>query len=489
MLIIGSANFANILVSIVRMKALAVFLGPPGLGLLAIYNSLMHTASTVAGLGLGTSGVRELASSRGDEAALSRVRVVLLSAPLIQGLLAMAAIWLLREPLARWLLGNEARATEVGLVGISVLLTLLATSQTALLQGLRKISELGRVTILGALAGTAAGLLAVWLIGMEGLIWFVLVQPLTAILVAWFYTRRLPRPTHFVPTPRVVWDVWRPMATLGFVFMLGGLATTATQLIAQSLITHHLGLGAVGIFAAAWGITMQYVGFLLTAMAADYYPRLAEIVADREATNRLVNEQIQLGLAIGGPVLLLLIGLAPWLINLLYSAEFSAASQLLQWQTVGNVFKLACWPIGFVFIAAARSWTYAFIQFHWNLVFLLFLYFGLPAVGLPIVGAGFFVAYLLHFLLLALLVRKLHGFKWETLSLQLIALHIILCIGLLGMGGMPQQLLAVLSVILSLITGILGIRVVALKLGSESRLALKILRLYGLIGWAGERKK
>ena len=484
MLIIGGAKFANILISIIRMKVLAVLLGPPGLGLLAIYNSLMQTASTVAGLGLGSSGVRELASSRGDEAALSRVRVVLFSAHLIQGLLAMAVVWLLREPLARWLMGNEARATEVGLVGISVLLTLLATSQTALLQGLRKISDLGRVTVLGALAGTAAGLLAVWLIGMEGLIWFVLVQPLTAIMVAWFFTRRLPRPSHFVQTPRAVWDVWRPMVTLGFVFMLGGLANTATQLIAQSLITHHLGLGAVGIFAAAWGITMQYVGFLLTAMATDYYPRLAEIVTDREATNRLVNEQIQLGLAIGGPVLLLLIGLAPWLINLLYSAEFTAASQLLQWQTVGNVFKLACWPIGFIFVAAARSWTYAFIQLQWNLVFLIFLFFGLPAVGLPIAGTGFLVSYILLFILLALLARNLHGFKWERLSLQLIVLHAILSLGLLGMGGFPPSFLAAISVVFAVGTGFIGLRLVAIKLGNGNRIAQRILKLYTVIGWS-----
>lgn len=483
MLIIGAAKSASILISIARMKVVAVLLGPPGLGLLAIYNSLMHTASTVAGLGLGSSGVRELASSRGDEAALSRVRVVLFSAHLIQGLLAMAAIWLLRAPLARLLMGHEAHATEVGLVGISVLLTLLATSQTALLQGLRKISDLGRVTVLGALAGTVAGVLAVWSIGMEGLVWFVLVQPLTAILVARFYTRRLPRPAHFIPTPRVVWEVWRPMATLGFVFMLGGLATTATQLIAQSLIIQYLGLGAVGIFAAAWGITMLYVGFLLTAMGTDYYPRLAEIVTDREATNRLINEQIQLGLAIGGPVLLLLIGLAPWLIILLYSAEFGAAIHLLQWQTVGNVFKLACWPIGFAFVAAARSWTFTLIQFHWNLVYLLFLFFGLPAIGLTIAGIGFLVAYFLHFMLLILLARTLLNFKWERLSLQLIALHGVLSFGLLAMHGIPPYLLAAISVVFALATGLFGLRLVTIKLGSDSRIAQRISKLFATIGW------
>ena len=67
---------------------------------------------------------------------------------------------------------------------------------------------------------------------------------------------------------------------------------------------------------------MTYVGFLLGAMAADYYPRLTEVIHDKVAAVRLMNDQAQLGLAIGGPVLLLLIGLAPWVIILFYSKEF-----------------------------------------------------------------------------------------------------------------------------------------------------------------------
>ena len=145
------------------------------------------------------------------------------------------------------------------------------------------------------------------------------------------------------------------MVKLGAVFMLGGLATTGTLLLVRSRITQELGLDAAGQFAASWSITMIYVGFLLQAMGADYFPRLTEVIRDRDAATRLMNDQMQLALALGGPVLLGLIGCAPWLIRLLYSPEFAPAATLLQWQTVGNVFKLAAWSLGFAFVAAARS--------------------------------------------------------------------------------------------------------------------------------------
>ena len=157
MLVIGSAQFLNILISIFRMKVLAVLLGPSGVGLLSIYTSLLGMVEQTAGLGMGSSGVREIASSRGDEATLSRVRRVLFAAHLLQGALAMLAVWLLRERIAICLFGDAVRATEVGLIGIAILLSLLASAQTALLQGLRKIGDLGRVTVIGAFVGYPRG--------------------------------------------------------------------------------------------------------------------------------------------------------------------------------------------------------------------------------------------------------------------------------------------------------------------------------------------
>ena len=119
----------------------------------------------------------------------------------------MIALWLGRERLALWLLDDPAYARQIGLIGVGVLLGLIAASQSALLQGMRRIGDLARVTVFGAVAATVAGLLAVWLQGEDGVIWFLLVQPLTAILVAGYYTRRLPRPAAVSFTLRRIWSL------------------------------------------------------------------------------------------------------------------------------------------------------------------------------------------------------------------------------------------------------------------------------------------
>ena len=99
--IIGGASVVNILVGLVRVKLLALLLGPSGIAVMGLYTNVMETASTLAGMGLRSSGVRQLAAAKNDEM-LSQVRRSLFFASVTLGFLGMVILWLLREPVARW---------------------------------------------------------------------------------------------------------------------------------------------------------------------------------------------------------------------------------------------------------------------------------------------------------------------------------------------------------------------------------------------------
>jgi PST family polysaccharide transporter len=483
MAIIGSAQAVKILITILRVKTVAVLLGPSGIGLLSVLNNLHEMASLSAGLGLSSSGVRELSSAKGDPEALSRVRRVLLGALLIQGVIAMVLIWLARSWLAGFLLGSHEHATEVGVVGIAVFLFLIGSSQTTLLQGMRRIGDLGRVTVWGTLFGTLAGLAAVFLLGRDGLIWLILAPAAVSVLVALLYTRRLTPPDTVRMTLGNIWRAWLPMVRLGVVFMIGSLVTVGTLLLVRSRITQELGLDAAGHFAAAWSITMIYVGFLLQAMAADYFPRLTEVIQDRNAAARLMNDQMQLALVLGGPLLLVLIGCAPWLIRLLYSAEFDPAVKILQWQTVGNVFKLAAWTLSFAIVAAARSRVFLATELLFNILFLPMIWFGLPQLGIQIVGISFLLAYVAYFTVIAALVHYQHGFRWQPLSFRLLGLHMLLATALLALSLNFQVAGALASIGLGIVTAFWGGYLVISKIGAHGRLVSKIAGIYKKLGW------
>jgi len=489
MLIVGGAQAVNICISLVRMKLVALMVGPAGMGLLGIYTSLQGTAGTLAGLGLGNSGVREIASNRENPAVLARVRTVLFLANFAQGTVAMAIIWLCRERLARWLIGDAVYASEIGLVGIAVLLGLVAASQTALLQGLRRVGDLARVTILSGLAATIVGLPCVWLQGEQGLIWFLIVQPATAVLIAHRFTSMGLDGRRATMGLIDAWHIWKPMAALGSVFMLAALGSAVTLLLVRTLITRELGLQAAGLFSASWAIAMTYVGFLLGAMGTDYYPRLVEVIHNPDAANRLMNDQMQLALSIGGPTLLALIGGAPWFMQLLYSSEFVGAASMLQWQSVGNVLKLASWPLGFALVAAARSRTYLCTELSWNGLFVAFITVGTVDLGLDAAGIGFAAAYLAYFAFLIVSVRRLHHFHFEALSISLLVLHLSLSVIVLILAQSSPITAASISAVLVLVTGIISLRVVLIKIGSKGKVGILMTRMFNALRWPVRSKE
>ena len=483
MSITGGTQAISVVLSIVRMKALALLLGPAGVGVLGIYNSFVTTSSTLAGAGISNAAVRQLAQAREDVTRFGVLKRVIFLANAAQGLIGLAIIWLLRERLSVWIFGQGGYGFELGVAGIAVVLGLVLTSQTALLRGLRRIGDIGRVTVFGALAGTVGGVLAVYLLGMDGLLWFVIAQPLTAVLVAMRYTRKIGKRPLVKPEQRAFWSHWKEMARIGFGFMLGGLATSATMLIVNARIANELGLGSAGQFVAAWGLTVTYLSFLLNAMSMDYYPRLAEIIEkDRNGAIRLMNEQAQLSLFIGGPVIFAMIGFAPLAVLILYSADFTAAVALLQWQMAGNIFKIASWPIAMTFAATGRAKTFLFSQVIFNVVYLALIWFGMPYFGLEIAGIAFLAGYLIYFVLVNLLVRDAVQFRWERLSVVLLAVYVAIAVVLLVIAFWHPMVGMVTAGLVCTVTGFIGGHILLERLG-PSRYTAPLVKLYGALRW------
>jgi len=185
----------------------------------------------------------------------------------------------------------------------------------------------------------------------------------------------------------------------------------------------ELGLDASGYFQAAWAISMTYVAFVLNAMAMDYYPRLTTAIKDHKDARRLVNEQAEMALLLAGPVLMTMITLAPWVIHLLYAESFGPAAEVLRWQVLGDVLKLASAPVVFIFLATGNGGIAVAVQCVWSAAYLGALVLGIGEYGLIMTGVGFWAAYLVYFIFVALAANRLIGFKptqrngWFTLLL------------------------------------------------------------------------
>ncbi len=81
--VIGGSSLVNVGIGIVRTKVMALMLGPAGVGIAGLYGSIADVAVSVAGMGVNSSGVRQIADAAASDdlprmgrtaAALSRSR-------------------------------------------------------------------------------------------------------------------------------------------------------------------------------------------------------------------------------------------------------------------------------------------------------------------------------------------------------------------------------------------------------------------------------
>ena len=412
--IVGAAQVLNVLTWLLKMKAVAVLLGPAGIGLVGLYSSLMQTAASVVALGTNSVGTRQIAQagSSATAAEVGRVRRALFWGTLLLSLAGGVTFWLASGWLAVILTVDDARRSDVGWLSLGVALSVAAGGQAALLTGLRKIGDVARITAGSSIVGSAVGVAAILLQNEEGIVTLVLVPPLAALALGYFYVARLDAPSGPPLTTPELLQEWRGFVRLGFPLMLSGVVAALGPLLARILIQRELGIDAIGQFQAAWVIGMTYLGFVLQAMGTDYYPRLSATISDLDVATRLVNEQTEVALLLCAPVLLFMLGAAPWIIGLLYSREFEPAVGILRWQLLGDVLKVISFPLGFVLLALGAGKTFVLTETIATSVFLSVTAILLPLMGVSASGAAFLMMYLIYLPLVWWLVGRRIGFRW-----------------------------------------------------------------------------
>ena len=428
--ITGGSSIINILIGLLRTKALALLLGPSGIGLVGLYTGLMGTATTIASMGIGTIGTRQIAEaiSKEDVAALIVIKRAMFWGVLMLATSGALVVWSLRELLAVQVLGSIEHSEVVGWLALGVALSVASASQGALIQGMRRIGDMAKLSVYGSILNTVLGIGLLWQWG-SAVIWaFILIGPLFNFLLGHLYVSRLPKTKTIAISLQDITTQWKIFLRLGLPIMGAGLMQTVVQLWIRVIIGDQLGIEAVGHFQAAWAISMQYIGFVLGAMGADYYPRLTSIIHDKVAACRLINEQTEVALLLSVPIFIAMIGLAPWFIHLLYSSAFTPAIEVLRWQIFGDVLKVASWPLGFVILATGAGNT-----FFWAETTTLLLMSGLIVgllshLGLTVTGIAFLASYVYYLPVVYLLAWKKINFKWTGAVFWLFLIALASCI-------------------------------------------------------------
>jgi antigen flippase len=480
--LVGGSSVINVAIGIIRTKAMAVLLGPAGLGLVGLYGSVANLTQSVAGMGINTSGVRQIAEAvgSGDTERIARTALVLRRVSILVGLLGAILLLVFSAQVSTVTFGSKQNAAAVSLLSVAVFFTLVSNGQGALIQGMRRISDLAKMGVLGALFGTVITIPLVYFFREQGVVPALVSVAAMSLVSSWWYSRKVQLET--VPmTASQSGQEAAALLKLGFAFTTSGLMTMGSAYIIRITVLHKLGLEATGIYQSAWTLGGLYVAFILQAMGADFYPRLTASAKDNTACNRLVNEQARVSLLLAGPGVIATLTFAPLVIALFYSANFGSAVGILRWICLGTILQVISWPMGFIIVAKGEKGLFLFSEVAWTVVHLGLAWICLERFGVNGAGIAFFGSYVFHVALNYLIVRRLSGFCWSTENLQTgVVFLALIAVAFCGLYVLPFLWAACVGTLAAVLSGAHSIRVL-LTLVSLDRIPLPMRRL--LVGF------
>ena len=415
--VMGGASVVTLATNLVRAKVVAVLIGAQGIGLMGILTAFNGNVSSLAGWGLGTTGVRALSAASPEQlpaklAAVRRFGHILSWISLGLVLLVFWPVSLLtfREP------GHEL---DLLCAGLAVPLLVATGMWSAVLQAGGHLRQLAMSQIAAALVGLLLGIPLIWAFGMSGIAPSMVIAAAVPALVTWRYASKLhPTPLGH-PVARVDVRAFIAMGgALTLASLVGQLAAYGTRII----IVQSLGLEAAGSYQAAFSTAGSLPGFVFAAMCADFFPRVAAARTD-EGALRLAESQIQAGLLLTLPALALLLVLGGWCMRLLFSNSFEQAVPVLAWMVCGVFVRVISFPMGYFLLARGSSRLVLMAEALGGGATVLLSLWLTSNYGLAGAGQAFLASSLIYTLCLAFILRAKSG-RWVgrfTLLMCLIA--------------------------------------------------------------------
>ncbi|TLS78413.1 O-antigen translocase [Mariprofundus erugo] len=480
--IMGGVAGITMILGMIRTKFAAVLIGTGGVGLLASLNAILELLSTIAGLGIASSAVRDIAVAVGksDQQAIGRAVLTLRRMCWLTGTFGMLTMVVLSPVVGQLTFESDVHNLEIASMGLIILLANISGGQMALIQGTRRVGDIARVNIISAVAATVVTIGFYFWLGLSGIVPALVLAAAIQLAVSRQFAKRVPVPA-VVMSWRESFDEASCMVKLGVAMMWTGMVSSLVTYATVTMISKEFDLHSLGIYSAAYALSGLFVNFVLQAMGTDYYPRLAGLVDDHAAMNKLVNEQTEVGLLLAVPGMLATLVLAPWMIELLYTKEFMPAVELLQWFILGCFVRVFQWPIGFLQLALGKGGIWFGTQSLFSIVHVILIWVGIQFIGMEGVAIAFFLLYIFSSGVIKFVGKYLTSFEWDKSVFNLIAklvpaVVIAFCIGRLG----GSLLLNLVSFGLVIAVSIYSLRTLISRIGEGHRISRILFRIPGL---------
>ncbi|QHI36355.1 Lipid III flippase [Kordia antarctica] len=424
----GGVQVFKILISIIRVKIVAILLGSVGMGIIGLLNSTIQVVSEIAKLGLDTSAVKELAhaNSSKDEKTIAETVTILEKFIWITAILGAIFTIVFSSRLSLLTFGNTEYTYEFIWLAIAIFFMQLVNGKVAILQGTQSLKKLAVANLLGSTVGLIVTIPLYYIYGNQAIVPAIIITAIIIYGFFWYFANSLKIKTISLSVKDAFFK-GKEMLRLGLALSITGIITLSATYALQIYIRYEGGLDEVGYLTAGFLIINAYVGMIFNAMGTDYFPRLSAIHTDNTKVQVAVRNQATIAILLITPIITTFFIAAPLVVNILYSKEFLVILGLISWGVLGMVFKAVSWSVGYVILAKGDSKIFVKTAIIFNLVSLGMNIAGYYYGGLTGLGISILAYYIIHFISLLIITKIFYGLQFNSAFYGLFTQCVMLC--------------------------------------------------------------
>ena len=443
----GGVQFINIILRLIRSKAIALLIGPIGMGISNLLLTTMELINGLTNLGLERSAVKDISLANTNSNSKSVAITISILKKLVWLTISIGVLLMIL--LAPWLseiaFGNKDYTISFIWISIALLFKQLSSSQLAILQGLRKLKSLAKANLLGNFIGLLITLPLYYYYKIDAIVPAIIIATFMSFVFTYYYSHKLDIESVTISRKEAVSE-GKGMINLGVMLSLSSLITLLVAYIIRIYIgsaneTEELGLIDVGLYSAGFVILNSYVGIIFNAMGTDYFPRLSEIANDIKKLRKTVLEQATVAILLITPIIVVFLACAPFIIVILYSHEFSPIVTMVTWGILGMIFKAVSWSMGYMIIAKGDSKVFIKTAIGFNTILLSINIIGYHFGGLEGVGISFFIYYIIHFIAIRIITYYRYDFYFEKGFYKIFTFTVIMCFLAFSITLIPSSIL------------------------------------------------
>lgn len=402
----GIITLIRISSGFVANKVIAIYTGPGGVAIVGAFSNLISIVLTFANGAINTGVVKYTAEYEGSNDKLKLLFSTSFKISLYCSGFVGLVLLFFGAFFSRLIFSTSLYENPIKIFGVTIILYSLNSLLISILNGKKQIKTYTIVNAFGSIIGLVFTLVMVYLYKIEGAMYALVLSQSIVFFVTLICIAKMEWFSLDYFKQKIDIEILKKLSHYSLMAIVTALTVPVSQIILRNMLIKTHGIQSAGLWQGMMRISDGYLMILTTALATYYLPKLSSLHTDKELRAEILYCYRLILPAVFLSSLFIYI-LRFFIIELLYTPDFSLMSDFFLYQLAGDFFKMASWILGYLIVAKSMTKIYILTEIGSTLSYVILGYVCVDYFGIKGISIAFAINYFLYLIVMIYIFRYL----------------------------------------------------------------------------------